>query len=121
MIYLHSREMNFLSYISELTGKNAYGRPLISPSRLQRLKKNETLIFHDRCYPFLAIDVPLIFDYPIELGDKMPEKTKKRRSRHKAFDQDEAEIAPRRSRRDGRYVSISTEELFEMLKELDTN
>lgn len=89
LIYLHSREMTFLNYISELTGKNAYGRPLISASRLQRLQKNETLIFHDRCYPFLAKDVPLIFEYPIELGQTMPEKTRKRRLRRKAFDQDE--------------------------------
>ena len=118
LIYLHSREMSFLNYISELMGKNAYGRPLISPSRLQRLKKNETLIFHDRCYPFLAIDVPLIFEYPMELGDKMPEKGRKRR-RRKAFDQDEEEIAPPRQKRDEHFSSISTDDLFEMLKDLD--
>lgn len=65
MIYLHSRELSFLNYISTLAGNNEYGRPLLSVSRLQRLKKNETIIFHDRCYPFLVQDIPLIFDYPV--------------------------------------------------------
>ena len=64
MIYLHSRELSFLNYISTLCGSNEYGRPLLSVSRLQRLNKNETIIFHDRCYPYLVKDVPLIFEYP---------------------------------------------------------
>lgn len=72
LIYLHSRELSFLNYISALAGNNEYGRPLLSVGRLQRLRKNETVIFHDRCYPFLAQDVPLIFDYPVELGKKIP-------------------------------------------------
>lgn len=76
LIYLHSREMDFLSYISRLAGNNEYGRPLVSTSRLQRLKKNETLIFHDRCYPFLTEDIPLIFEYPITLGTKLPTSEK---------------------------------------------
>lgn len=71
-IYLHSREISFLNYISQLAGRNEYGRPLISTSRLQRLKKNEALIFHDRCYPFLAQDIPLIFEYPVQLGTELP-------------------------------------------------
>ena len=73
LIYLHTSEISFLEYISRLTGTNEYGRPLISVSRLQHLRKNETLIFHDRCYPFLLQDLPLIFDYPITLGTEMPE------------------------------------------------
>lgn len=68
MVYLHSRELSFLNYISTLAGNNEYGRPLLSVSRLQRLKKSETIIFHDRCYPFLVQDIPLIFDYPVTLG-----------------------------------------------------
>ncbi|MDO5138261.1 MAG: type IV secretory system conjugative DNA transfer family protein [Oscillospiraceae bacterium] len=74
LIYLHSRELSFLKYISELAGVNEYGRPLLSASRLQRLKKNETIIFHDRCYPFLVQDIPLIFEYPVELGRCIPVK-----------------------------------------------
>lgn len=73
LIYLHTSEISFLEYISRLAGTNEYGRPLISVSRLQHLRKNETLIFHDRCYPFLVQDLPLIFDYPIALGTEMPE------------------------------------------------
>lgn len=76
LIYLHTREISFLEYISKLAGRNEYGRPLLSPSRLQRLKKNETLIFHDRCYPFLTQDIPLIFEYPIELGKTLPKRKK---------------------------------------------
>lgn len=72
LIYLHSREISFLDYISRLTGNNEYGRPLLSTSRLQHLKKNETVIFHDRCYPFVAQDIPLIFEYPVELGTELP-------------------------------------------------
>ncbi len=72
LIYLHSRELSFLQYISDLAGFNEYGRPLLSVSRLQRLKKNETLIFHDRCYPFLTKDIPLIFEYPVTLGEEVP-------------------------------------------------
>lgn len=75
LIYLHSREMQFLRYISDLAGRNEYGRPLLSTSRLQRLSKNETLIFHDRCYPILVENIPLIFEYPIVLGTLIPEKT----------------------------------------------
>lgn len=74
LIYLHTNEYEFLTYISNLAGKNEYGRPFISTSRLQHLKRNETLIFHDRCYPFLVQDVPLIFDYPIKLGTSLPKK-----------------------------------------------
>lgn len=74
LVYLHSREVEFLKYISELAGKNEFGYPLMSASRLQRIKKNETLIFHDRCYPFLAEDIPLIFDYPVTLGSRLREK-----------------------------------------------
>lgn len=73
LIYLHTREVSFLQYISELAGKNEYGRPLISVSRLLHLGRNETLIFHDRCYPYLVRDLPLIFDYPVELGTELPE------------------------------------------------
>lgn len=72
LIYLHTNEISFLEYISKLAGVNEYGRPLISVSRLQHLKRNETLIFHDRCYPFLVQDLPIIFEYPIELGTEMP-------------------------------------------------
>lgn len=75
LIYLHSREIEFLKYISNLAGTNEYGRPLLSPTRLQRLHKNETLIFHNRCYPFLAEDIPLIFEYPISLSTEL--RTKK--------------------------------------------
>ena len=74
LIFLHSREIQFLRYISDLAGHNEYGRPLLSTSRLQRLNKNETLIFHDRCYPILVEDIPLIFEYPFELGTVIPEK-----------------------------------------------
>lgn len=72
LIYLHTREISFLQYISGLTGLNEYGRPLVSVSRLLHLHKNETLIFHDRCYPYLVRDLPLIFSYPVELGAEMP-------------------------------------------------
>lgn len=72
LIYLHTREMSFLNYISQLAGNNEYGRPLLSPSRLQHLSKNETVIFHDRCYPFITQNIPLIFEYPVELGTELP-------------------------------------------------
>ncbi len=65
LIYLHTREISFLEYISKLAGKNEFGRPLLSASRLQHLKKSETVIFHDRCYPMVVQDLPLIFEYPM--------------------------------------------------------
>lgn len=65
LIYLHSRELDFLDYISRLAGLNEFGRPLLSTSRLQRLKKNETVIFHERCYPFIAKDLPYMYEYPV--------------------------------------------------------
>ena len=89
MVYLHTREMDFLTYISRLAGNNEYGRPLISTSRLQRLQKNETIIFHGRCCPYLAEDVPLIFDYPIKLGTELrsaPQKPKKEKKRRRIGD-----------------------------------
>lgn len=78
LIYLHTNEISFLEYISKLAGVNEYGRPLISVSRLQHLKRNETLIFHNRCYPFLVQDLPLIFEYPIELGSEIPVRNEER-------------------------------------------
>lgn len=74
LIYLHSREISFLKYISKLAGRNEYGRPILPISRLQHLPKNETVIFHERCYPYVVQDIPLIFDYPIELGNELPAK-----------------------------------------------
>lgn len=65
LIYLHSRELDFLDYISRLAGTNEFGRPLLSTSRLQRLKKNETVIFHERCYPYIAKDLPYMYEYPV--------------------------------------------------------
>lgn len=66
LIYLHTREISFLEYISKLAGQNEFDRPLLSVSRLQHLKKNETVIFHDRCYPVVVRDLPLIFEYPMK-------------------------------------------------------
>lgn len=77
LIYLHTNEISFLEYISKLAGVNEYGRPLVSVSRLQHLKRNETLVFHNRCYPFLVRDLPLIFEYPIELGTEMPVRSER--------------------------------------------
>ncbi|OUO76756.1 hypothetical protein B5F53_16025 [Blautia sp. An249] len=65
LIYLHTREISFLEYISKLAGKNEFDRPLLSVSRLQHLKKSETVIFHDRCYPMVVENLPLIFEYPM--------------------------------------------------------
>lgn len=65
LIYLHTREISFLEYISKLAGKNEFGRPLLSVSSLQHLKKSETVIFHDRCYPMVVQNLPLIFEYPM--------------------------------------------------------
>ena len=65
LIYLHTREISFLEYISKLAGKNEYGRPLLSVSRLQHLQKSETVIFNYRCYPMVVQDLPLIFEYPM--------------------------------------------------------
>lgn len=65
LIYLHTREISFLEYISKLAGKNEFGRQLLSVSRLQHLKRNETVIFHDRCYPMVVENLPLIFEYPM--------------------------------------------------------
>ena len=62
-IYLHTREYHFLEYISDVVGKDRNGRRLLSPSQLQHLDKSETLILHDRCYPIVVRDVPLIFEY----------------------------------------------------------
>lgn len=77
LIYLHTNEISFLEYVSRLAGNNEYDRPLISVSRLQHLKRNETLIFHDRCYPFLVQNLPLIFEYPITLGTEMPVRSER--------------------------------------------
>ena len=52
--------------------ESMYGRPLLSVSRLQHLQKNETLIFHERCYPFRVKHLPLILKYPIIVGNDIP-------------------------------------------------
>ena len=65
LIYLHSREWQFLDYLSRLAGKNEFDRPLLSTSRLQRLQKNEMLVFHERCYPFIVRDLPNMYQYAV--------------------------------------------------------
>lgn len=59
---LHIRECYFLKHISDVIGRDGHDRPLLSTSQLQHLKKNETLILHNRFYPVVAQDVPLIFE-----------------------------------------------------------
>lgn len=85
LIYLHTREMSFLNYISQLAGRNEYDRPLLSTSRLQHLRKNETVIFHDRCYPFITQNIPLIFEYPVELGKELPSVDKRIKKKERMF------------------------------------
>ena len=41
------------------------GEQRLSVSRLQHLQRSETVIFHDRCYPMVVQDLPLIFEYPV--------------------------------------------------------
>lgn len=65
LIYLYTREISFLEYISKLAGNDESDRPLLPISRLQHLKKNETVIFHDRSYPVIVQDIPLICEYPV--------------------------------------------------------
>ena len=69
LIYLHTREVEFLEYISKLAGRDENNRPIFPTSRLQHLAKNETIIFHDRCYPIVVKDLPLIFEYPMIIGN----------------------------------------------------
>lgn len=69
LIYLHTREMEFLEYISKLAGRDENNRPIFPTSRLQHLAKNETIIFHDRCYPIVVKELPLIFEYPMVIGN----------------------------------------------------
>ncbi|MDD7390410.1 MAG: type IV secretory system conjugative DNA transfer family protein [Lachnospiraceae bacterium] len=59
-VYLNSKEYDCLEEISKRCGnlmdKKDQQRPLITPSRLQRLDKarGETLIFHGRQYPYIS-------------------------------------------------------------------
>ena len=55
-IFLYSRELSTLSELSELCGLQKNGKPLVTPSRLQRLDKDagEVLIIHQRNFPFLS-------------------------------------------------------------------
>ena len=54
-IFLTSRELSLLKEISELAG-TVSGKPLISVSALQHLKKNdgEALVFRNRLFPFIT-------------------------------------------------------------------
>ena len=89
LAFLTSKEYGLLSEISNLCGNVDYhdsngslqSRPLISTSKLQRLKKEkgEALILHGRHYPFVT-ELPDIDDYafktypPIEAKErKLPE------------------------------------------------
>lgn len=80
--YLYSRELSLLNEISELCGniKTVDGevRRLISPSELQRLKVGETLVLHDRLYPYIT-RMPDISEYKFpaypEVASRPIEKT----------------------------------------------
>ena len=94
LIYLHSREQAFLTYLSDMVGNNEYGRPLLSTSRLQHLQKNEMVIFHNRCYPFITRNIPRMYEYPVyekwmsdAVIDKPAsfEKTNKKETRRNPF------------------------------------
>lgn len=93
MIYLHSREIGFLKILSEMVGCDEYGHPLLSPSRLQRLPKNETLILHDRCYPIVVRDLPMIFDYPVKLGMAKPRRRRRKVSQTNPEESDDTAFA----------------------------
>lgn len=56
-IFLNSRELPLLNRMAELCGLDKYGNPLISTSRLQRLKNKENgeaLLLLGSCYPFIT-------------------------------------------------------------------
>jgi len=55
-IFLYSRELQTLEEICRLCGNQRSGKPLVTPSRLQRLDKDkgEVLVIHGRNYPFLS-------------------------------------------------------------------
>ncbi|MBQ8892999.1 MAG: type IV secretory system conjugative DNA transfer family protein [Clostridia bacterium] len=55
-VFLYSRELETLEEICRLCGNQKSGNPLITPSRLQRLDKQqgEVLVIHGRNYPFLS-------------------------------------------------------------------
>lgn len=84
LMYLHSREWEFLEYLSRLAGKNEFGRPLLSTSRLQRLQKNEMLVFHERCYPFIVRDLPNMYQYEA-YGEYMSDEAIERFEMGKAY------------------------------------
>jgi type IV secretion system protein VirD4 len=67
IVYLASKEMELLKYMSELCGCDEYGRRLFTTSDLQHLSKQdgEALVLHQRQHPFLA-QLPDIADYPFK-------------------------------------------------------
>jgi type IV secretion system protein VirD4 len=85
-VFLSTREFDLLQEISNLCGNTFYkdasgtimAKPLISPSELQRFKKEdgEALIFHGRNYPFVT-ELPDIDEYEFKVYP--PVKTNKRR------------------------------------------
>lgn len=76
-VFLTSKELSLLNEISELCGTR-HGRPLISTSELQRLKKGieytEGLILNGRNYPYLAelCDIDLYKSFKFKLNSVKP-------------------------------------------------
>ena len=102
-VFLTSRELPLLQEISELCGHDANNMPLITPTQLQRLDKDngEVLMLLGRNYPFIA-HLPDISEYCTcrEPGEPRP-KPQKRKNKVVIYDEEKL---------DSMYKSILREE-----------
>ena len=73
LVFFTSRERQLLEEISYLSGNNADGDPLISPSDLQHLKYGEMLLIHKRLYPYIS-EIPDISNYAFKLYSPVEKK-----------------------------------------------
>jgi hypothetical protein len=78
IVFLTSRELELLRYISELCGEDAYGKRLFTTSDLQHFSKEEgeALVMHQRNAPIFT-SLPDIDDYRFENTKPAPLKARK--------------------------------------------
>lgn len=92
LIFMGSRGLSFLCYISDLAGtvklESGEERPLLSVDKLQRLEKRDTeteaLVFHSNLRPYVAV----LKDYGQYVRPKEVDKTETTKTavRHEVFD-----------------------------------
>lgn len=70
-------------------------------------KKNETVIFHERCYPFIAKDLPYMYEYPVYkkyMSDEALAREEELNARNTTYTKSRAKTGKKKKRPDNFWL-----------------